>query len=394
MNNHLPQAQVQAQAPLATIPPDIRCARDYEVLAERFMAPPHYAYVAGGSGDDLTVAANLAAFSRWNIWPRLLRDMRAGHTRVTIAGEHLAHPLFLAPVAFQNLAHARGELETARAAHATDTCLITSTLASHSLEDVARAAGPQRWFQLYFQPRQDDTQDLLERACNAGYRAIVVTLDASVQVPSLRALRAGFRMPATCIAVNLAANLADHDRAEAIALAPGESRIFQGIMRTAPTWSDLASLLQTSPLPVWVKGVLHAADAVKLQQAGCAGLIVSNHGGRSLDGAPASLDALPAIRAALGSAFPLLFDGGIRSGSDVFKALALGADGVLIGRLQMYALGVAGGLGVAHMITMLREELEVCMAMAGCATVQEIERGALEPGALVGRDLTKEAQPC
>ena len=375
MNNPLPQAQ----APLVTIPPEIRCARDYEVLAEQCMARPHYAYVAGGSGDDLTVAANLAAFSRWNICPRLLRNVSAGHTRVAIGGEQFAHPLLLAPVAFQNLAHPRAELETARAAHATDTCLIGSTLSSRSLEDVARAAGPQRWFQLYFQPRRADTQDLISRAEHAGYRAIVVTLDASVQVPSLRALRAGFRMPATCIAVNLV----DHDRAEPIALAAGESRIFQGIMRTAPTWSDLAWLLQTSPLPVWVKGVLHQGDAVQLKKAGCAGLIVSNHGGRSLDGAPASLDALPAIRAALGPAFPLLFDGGIRSGSDAFKALALGADGVLIGRLQMYALSVAGGLGVAHMITLLREELEVCMALAGCASVNDIEPGALVGSAVI-----------
>lgn len=387
MNN--PLFHAQAQAPLSTIPPDIRCARDYEVLAEQFMARSHYDYVAGGSGNDITVAANLAAFSTWTIYPRLLRDVSHGHTRVAIGGEQFAHPLFLAPVAFQDLAHARAELETARAAHATDTCFVTSTLASRSLEDVARAAGPQRWFQLYFQPRLTDTQGLISRAEQAGYRAIVVTLDASVQVPSIRALRAGFRMPATSVAVNLAANLVGHASAEPIALAPGESRIFQGIMRTAPTWSDLAWLLQTTSLPVWVKGVLHPDDAVQLQQAGCAGLIVSNHGGRSLDGAPASLDALPAIRAAVGPDFPLLFDSGIRSGSDVFKALALGADGVLIGRLQMYALSVAGGLGVAHMLTLLREELEVCMAQAGCATVQDIQ-----PGALIARAPKKETQSC
>jgi 4-hydroxymandelate oxidase len=390
MNSPLPQAQ----APLLTIPAQIRCARDYESLAEHFMARPHHDYVAGGSGDDLTVAANLAAFSRWNIWPRLLQDVGAGHTRVSVAGEQFAHPLFLAPVAFQNLAHPGAELETARAAHATDTCLIGSTLSSRTLEEVARAAGPQRWFQLYFQSDLGDTQGLIRRAEQAGYGAIVVTLDAAVQVPSLRALRSGFRMPATCIAVNLADNLISHAVADPIALAPGESRIFQGVMRTAPTWEDLAWLLRTSTLPVWVKGVLHPLDAIKLKEAGCAGIIVSNHGGRSLDGAPASLDALPAVRAALGATFPVLFDGGIRSGSDVFKALALGADGVLIGRLQMYALSVAGSLGVAHMITLLREELEVCMAQAGSATVQEINAAALVPGALLAGAITKEIQPC
>ena len=362
-----------AQPPLGQIPPEIRCAQDYEVLARRFMAVPSYEYVAGGSGRDLTVAANLAAFAQWSIYPRLLRDVSAGHTAVTIGGERFAHPIFMAPVAFQNLAHANGEVESARAAHATDSCLVSSTLSSCRLEDVARVAGPQRWFQLYFQPRREDTRELVARAAAAGYGAIVVTLDAVIQAASLRALHAGFRMPADCVA----ANLRDHPAPGAMALGAGQSRIFQGAMGGAPTWRDLEWLLAQTTLPVWIKGVLHPDDASALQKMGVAGLVVSNHGGRGLDGAPASLDALPAIRAAVGAGFPLLFDGGIRAGPDVFKALALGADAVLVGRLQMYALSVAGALGVAHMITLLREELELCMALAGCATVGEIEPGAL-----------------
>ncbi|MES2758833.1 MAG: alpha-hydroxy acid oxidase [Pseudomonadota bacterium] len=360
-----------AQPPLGQIPPEIRCAQDYEVAARRFMAAPSYAYVAGGSGRDLTVAANLAAFARWSVYPRLLRDVTAGHTRIDLAGAALAHPILLAPVAFQALAHAGGELESARAAHATDSCLVASTLSSCSLEDIARAAGPQRWFQLYFQARRGDTHALLKRAEAAGYGAIVVTLDASIQAASLRALEAGFRMPADCVAANL------RGQAPPESCAPGGSRIFQGAMRDAPTWADLAWLLAQTTLPVWIKGVLHADDARALQQLGVAGLVVSNHGGRGLDGAPASLDALPALRAAVGAGFPLLLDGGIRCGADVFKALALGADAVLVGRLQMYALSVAGALGVAHMIQLLREELEVCMALAGCATIIDIGSGAL-----------------
>ncbi|MBC7455266.1 MAG: alpha-hydroxy-acid oxidizing protein, partial [Massilia sp.] len=150
-----------------------------------------------------------------------------------------------------------------------------------------------------------------------------------------------------------------------------------GVMGDAPTWLDLAWLLTQTSLPVWVKGVLHPDDACALRQLGVAGIVVSNHGGRSLDGAPASLDALSPIRAALGAGFPVLLDSGVRSGADVFKALALGADAVLIGRLQLYALSVAGALGVAHMIKLLREELEMCMALAGCATVAEIDATAL-----------------
>jgi isopentenyl diphosphate isomerase/L-lactate dehydrogenase-like FMN-dependent dehydrogenase len=360
--------------PLTAIPREIHCAQDYELLAQRFMAHASHEYVAGGSGRDLTVAANLDAFAQWAIYPHILRSMANGHTRVMVGKEEFAHPIFLAPLAFQKLAHPLGELETARAAQAMHSCLVSSTLGSTRLEDIAQVAGPQRWFQLYFQPRREATLDLVHRAEAAGYRAIVVTLDATVQVASLRALRAGFCMPADCIA----ANLIDHAPAARIELAPEQSRIFQGLLCSAPTWQDIGWLLTQTTLPIWIKGVLHPDDARDLQARGVAGLVVSNHGGRGLDGAPGSLQMLPAIRDAVG-ALPLLFDGGIRSGSDIFKALALGADAVMIGRLQMYALSVAGALGVAHMIKLLREELEVCMALAGCATVADIGRDALLP---------------
>lgn len=357
--------------PVHAIPDDIRCAADYETVAQRFMAAPSYAYVAGGSGADITVGANLSAFAQWAIYPRLLRDLSCGHTGVDLGGMALPHPIMLAPVAFQALAHAEAEIGSARAASAMQSCFVCSTLSSRTLEDVAQAAGPHKWFQLYFQPGRAATRVLLERAVRAGYKAIVVTLDASIQVASLRALRAGFRMPADCVAANL------DPQATVAAAAGGASRIFQGIMQAAPTWADVEWLLTESPLPVWVKGVLHPDDARALQAAGVAGLVVSNHGGRSLDGAPASLAALPAVRAAVGAGYPLLLDGGIRSGSDVFKALALGADAVLVGRLQLYALSVAGGLGVAHLLKLLREELEVCMALAGCASIRDIDRGTL-----------------
>ena len=357
------------------IPPGIACALDYEHLAAQALPAGHHAYIAGGSGEDVTLAANRAAFGRWALVPRLLRDVRAGHARLTLGALALPHPFLLAPVAHGRLAHPQAEQATARAAQATGACLVASTLTSCTLEEIASAAGPARWFQLYLQAERTHTLALLARAQAAGYRAIVLTLDASLQLPSRRALASGFVLPPEC----RAANLAPYPSAPAPALREGESRIFQGAMRHAPTWDDLHWLLAHARLPVWAKGVLHPDDARRLKEAGVAGLIVSNHGGRGLDGSPASLDRLPAVRAAVGPDYPVLMDGGVRSGSDAFKALALGANAVLIGRLQLYALAVAGALGVAHLLQLLAEELHATMAMAGCATLADITPDHLIP---------------
>lgn len=363
--------------PPERIPPNVHNAIDYERQAAQHLPADRLAYIAGGCGWDRTAAANRAAFERWAILPRLLRDVRGGHTRLVLAGEPLAHPFLLAPVAHQRLAHPDAEAATARAAEATGTCLVASTLSSVPLEAIAQAGGRNAplWFQLYLQAERAHTLDLLARAEAAGCQAIVLTLDASIQLPSRSALAAGFVLPPECTA----GNLAGYAPAAPAPLAAGDSRIFQGAMRHAPTWDDLHWLLRATRLPVWVKGVLHPGDARQLQAAGVAGLVVSNHGGRSLDGAPASLSQLPAVRAAVGAGYPLLLDGGIRSGQDAFMALALGADAVLVGRLQVYALAAAGALGVAHLLTLLVEELQACMAQAGCARLSDITPEALLP---------------
>lgn len=358
----------QNRPPLTAIPAEIRCAQDYEIVAEHFLAPDRHAYIAGGCGRETTLAANRSAFASTRIWPRLLRELGRGQTAVDLFGRRLVHPILLAPLAYQTLAHARGEIDVARGAAATDSGFVLSTLAGRTLEEVAAHAGEERWFQLYFQPERRHTLDLVKRAEASGYRVLVVTLDTAIKLPSLRAQRAGFVMPQQVVA----ASLGDYPEAVPCVIERGQSRVFQGVMAQAPGWDDLDWLLSQTCLPVVVKGVLHPDDAQQLRARGVAGIIVSNHGGRSLDGAPASLAVLPAIRAAVGADYPLLLDSGIRSGCDIFKALAMGADAVLVGRLQIYALAVAGALGVAHMVRLLREELEVCMAQAGSATLADI----------------------
>ncbi|MFN3514806.1 MAG: alpha-hydroxy-acid oxidizing protein [Phenylobacterium sp.] len=347
------------------IPAEVRCALDYERLAEQALPPEVFAHLAGGSGEELTLRRSRAAFEAVAITPRMLRRVDGGHTQVSLPDRVRPHPILLAPLAHQKLYHPRGEIETARGAGATETGFVVSTLSSCSLEQIAAAAGPDRWFQLYVQPEPRATLDLARRAKAAGYAALVVTVDTPLQAPSLRALQAGFR-PEACES----ANLAPYRRPPTPA--GGQSRILQGLMAQAPDWDEVERLIAAVGLPVWIKGVMHPDDAAEAFRRGAAGVIVSNHGGRALDGAPASLEALPRIRAAVGEGAGVLFDGGIRSGADIFKALALGADAVLVGRPQAYALAVAGALGVGHMIKLLREELELCMALAGCATLADI----------------------
>ena len=349
------------------IPPDIMCAQDYELLAPDFIAPDRFAYIAGGSGHDATLRHNRTSFSDLSVVPRVLRNVEQGSTTTDLLGQQLQHPILLAPVAYQTLVHPDGEIATAYAARSTDSCMVASTLSSKTLEDIAEHAGPERWFQLYFQPDFNDTKSLLNRAVAAGYRAIVVTLDAAVQQPSRRALSANFSFPDDVQAANLMAQ--GPSTADPI----NPRHIFKRYMQNVPTREQLAWLIEQSPVPVLIKGVLHQDDALELKALGAAGVIVSNHGGRTLDGVPASLAMLPSIRAAVGDDFPLLLDSGIRSGGDIFKAIALGADAVLIGRLQVYALSVAGALGVAHMLKLLREELELTMAVAGCSSLDDIK---------------------
>lgn len=364
-----PHAQ-QVLPPLKQIPPDIAAVRDYEPYAQARMSPQAWAYFSGGAADEHTLRENHEAFARLHLAPRVLRDMGQGSTALRLLGCDLAYPILLAPVAHQALAHPEGEHATALAASAMEAGMVLSTQASTDLADVARQASCPLWFQLYIQPDRAFTLRLVERAEAAGYRALVLTVDAPLNGMRNREQRAQFRLPPGVEEVNLRGM----EQPRGHYAQPGASPVFgSGLLRQAPTWEDIRWLIGHTRLPVVLKGILGPGDAILAREAGAAGVVVSNHGGRTLDTLPPAISALPGVRAALPADYPVLMDGGVRRGTDVFKALALGADAVMIGRPYVYALAAAGAAGVAHVLHLLRTELEVAMALAGCARLEDIE---------------------
>lgn len=356
---------------LESLPADLLTLDDYARLAQSYIDPPVWEWLQGGSGSCQALKENTEAFQRHSIYNRLLVDCREGTTAVRILGQQLAHPVLLAPIGFQRLVHPEGEVAAARGC--LDTAMAVSTLASCPLEDIARHAAGPLWFQLYFQPLREQSLELVRRAEACGCKAIVVTLDTPVKPQSVAAQKAGFVLPDHVRSVNV-----DHFAPQTpVRLTREDSFVFQGVMAYAPCMEDFLWLREVTRLPLLVKGLSHPDDAITLVRAGADGVVVSNHGGRSLDSAPAALDALPAIRTALGREATILVDGGIRTGSDVLKAIVLGANAVMIGRPQIHALAVAGSLGVAHMLKLIREELEIAMALAGCPTIDRIGAGCL-----------------
>lgn len=360
---------------LQAVPDGIINLADHEAHARQRMDDNAWAYFSGGAADERSLAANRSAWDALTLWPRVLRPLAGGHTRLQLLGRELACPLLVAPMAFQRMAHADAELATAYAAAALGAGMVLSTQASLPLETVAQAArltpghGP-LWFQLYLQHDRGFTTQLIKRAEAAGYEALVLTVDAPTSGVRDRERRARFCLPPGVSAVNLQgmAPLA------AMQLAPGQSPLFDGLLHHAPTWDDVAWLQQQTRLPLLLKGVLHPADALQAARLGVAGIIVSNHGGRTLDTAPATATALARVARAVhgaGHELPLLADGGIRRGTDVLKAIALGATAVLIGRPVLWGLANAGAAGVAHVLRLLRDELEIAMALTGCATLAQ-----------------------
>lgn len=363
-----------------TLPEGVVSLPGHEAHARQVLDANAWAYFAGGAADEQTLRANPAAWEALTLHPRILRPVAGGHTRVSLLGRTLAHPILLAPVAFQRMAHPDGEIGSAVAASAQQAGLVLSTQASTPLETVADAVrddagrGP-LWFQLYLQHDRGFNLELIRRAEAAGYEALVLTVDAPSSGARDRERAVGFQLPPGIGAVNLA-RLPPRPLRE---LGPGQSGLFDDILHDAPGWDDVTWLQANTRLPVILKGVLHPDDAREAARLKVGGIIVSNHGGRTLDTLSPTARALPAIVDAVDGHLPVLVDGGIRRGTDVLKAMALGASAVLIGRPYIFGLANAGALGVAHVIRLLRDELEIAMALCGCRTLQDIPAGLLRP---------------
>lgn len=345
---------------------------DFEARARERLDTNAWAYLAGGAGDERTLRANREGWATPWLQPRVLRSLGQGHTRIELLGRTLAHPVLVAPMAYQRLAHEQGELATALAASAQGAGLVLSAQSSVAMEEVARIVLPEAqrgplWFQLYLQGDRDFDLALVRRAEAAGFEALVLTVDAPVHGARDRERRAGFRLPAGIAAVNLGG----------APRAPLGGELCGGRLQAAASWTDVGWLRASTKLPLLLKGILHPDDARLARQHGADGLIVSNHGGRTLDGALPTALALPRIADALDGALPLLVDGGIRRGTDVLKAIALGAHAVLVGRPIVHALAVGGAHGVALALRLLRDELEIAMALCGVDTLANVPRSLL-----------------
>jgi 4-hydroxymandelate oxidase len=337
--------------------------RDFEAAARTCLDPVYYDYFASGAQDETTVAANEAAFRGRTLVPRVLRGCPPPRLETSVLGQTAAMPVLIAPTAFHRLACPDAEVATGRAAAAADVIMIAAMLSTVTIEEIA-ATGAKLWFQLYIQPDLAFTESLVRRAEAAGCRALVVTVDSPALGRNERGDRNNFHdLPPGVYCANMGA--AGHVR--------------QVVLSPAISWWHVDWLRETTSLPILLKGVLHPADAKLAVDHGVDGLIVSNHGGRQLDAAPASLDRLAPIAEAVGGRVPLLLDGGVRRGTDVAKAMALGARAVAIGRPVLWGLAVAGEAGVRRVLELLRVELTNALTLLGVGAPGELARDQVVP---------------
>ncbi|MGG1662313.1 alpha-hydroxy-acid oxidizing protein [Brevibacillus sp. NRS-1366] len=352
---------------------------DWEQKAREILPDGPFDYIAGGSGAEETLAANRTAFSKWAIVPRMMRDVTNRTLGITLYNQSLRAPIMLAPVGMQAIAHPEGELATARAAAEAGVPLVVSTVSAHSLERIAEVMGDApRWFQLYWSNDREVSASMVKRAEAAGYSAIVLTVDTIMLGWKRRDFRNGYSPLRE--GKGLANYITDPvfcSRLTEVTPENAVEEILKNIYHPALNWNDIAFLREQTSLPILVKGILHPEDAKLAIDHGVDGIIVSNHGGRQMDGAISTLDALPAIAEVVAGRIPVLLDSGVRTGADVVKAIALGANAVLIGRPFLFGLAVAGERGVASVLDTLKSEFDVAMALSGSNSVADLNKSIL-----------------
>jgi isopentenyl diphosphate isomerase/L-lactate dehydrogenase-like FMN-dependent dehydrogenase len=344
---------------------------DAERLAEEAISPEAWSYIVGGAGDERTLRWNREAFSRYRLRPRVLVDVTSVTTETTVLGTPVSMPVLVAPMAFHQIAHEEGELATAKGAAAAGTLMCVSTVATATPRDIAEAApGAPRWLQIYVFQDRGVSDGVIEQALEAGFSALVLTADLPVYGIRHREARTGFEAPEDDVPAIVTARERGGEKEEHHSL---------GLLESGLEWNYVAELVERWKVPVLVKGLVTAEDAVLACEHGASGVVVSNHGGRQLDGAIASLEALPEVVAAVGERAEVYLDGGVRRGSDVAMALALGARAVLVGRPAMYGLALGGAKGVEQVLEILREETENALALLGCRSPAEVSAAHIKP---------------
>jgi 4-hydroxymandelate oxidase len=364
----------QNQRPIPeSIPDFVINLFDYEREAEQRIPPAHWGYIAGGANDEVTVGANRAAFDRILIRYRTMVDVTSRNLATTVLGTPVSFPVLVAPTAMQKLAHDDGECATARATRAAGTLMVTSTTATTRLSDVIAASPGPMWFQLYLYQDRGKSKALIEEAVRAGYTGVVLTVDAPLLGRRERDIRSAFTLPGHLTI----ANAADAGMAvvpEASTEASGLMLHFRSLHDAALVPKDIAWVREVSGLPVIVKGIVRGDDAARAVEHGADAIVVSNHGGRQLDTSIPSIMALPEVADTIGGTAEVYVDGGIRRGTDVVKALALGARAVLVGRPVLWGLAVDGETGVRAVLELLRQEIDLAMGLSGTRDVTEITR--------------------
>lgn len=334
-------------------------------------------YVAGGAGDERTLRGNRRGYDRWRLVHRVLRDVSERTTRTTVLGSTVDFPAFVAPTAFHELMHENGETATARGAARAGTLFVASTLATRSLEEIAEASTGPRWFQLYIYRDRELTASLVERAEEAGYEALVLTVDSPVWGRRERDIRNGFTLPDSMGLANFE-DLQQEDLPDGGSGVNGLAQYVSNQLDPSLTWDDVEWLQSLTDLPLLVKGIVDPQDAREARDHGCDGVVVSNHGGRQLDAGIPTIEALPDVVRSAGDDLTVLVDGGVRRGTDVVTALALGADAVLVGRPVLWSLAAGGEEGVHSALELLHEEIDNAMALCGAREPEELDSSFVE----------------